>query len=211
MTYRVKEVFYTLQGEGYWTGRAAVFCRFSLCNLWTGREEDRAKAVCQFCDTDFIGGDKYELDDLVDKIEYAFRGDECDRMVVFTGGEPLIQLSVELIAALKDRGFYIAVETNGTLAIPAGIDWVCVSPKANAKLFDPDIIRANEIKLVFPQPDLMPDAIADMYTITEPNCRWLSPMDGPDIAKNTAAAIEYVLDDPYWRLNIQTHKYIGVP
>jgi 7-carboxy-7-deazaguanine synthase len=204
VTYLVNEVFYTVQGEGYWTGRPAVFCRFSRCNLWSGREEDRATAICKFCDTNFLAGTRIEEDDLVRQIESLYPND-TNPFVVFTGGEPAIQLRSTLVEKLRDRNFYVAVETNGTLHLPP-VDWVCVSPKTGTKL--PDPLVADEIKLVFPQPDLMPYKLEER----ELNAKhfWLSPMDGPDLVENTHKAIDYVMSHPMWRLNIQTHKVIGV-
>lgn len=202
MTYHVNEIFYTLQGEGYWTGRPAVFVRFSRCNLWTGREQDRARAVCQFCDTDFRASAKWSLPDLCEVIDDAWPDGAPNPMAVFTGGEPLLQLDSDLVRAVHERGFYTAVETNGTIADCPPVDWVCVSPKANATL---RLVRGNELKLVYPQeidPAVYGGLFFDHY--------WLSPMDGPDIAENTAAAVDYVLAHPGWRLNIQTHKAIGV-
>jgi 7-carboxy-7-deazaguanine synthase len=188
MGYVVKEIFKTLQGEGRNAGRASVFCRFVGCNLWTGREADRAGAVCKFCDTDFLGTD----------------GLGGGRFVVFTGGEPLLQLDPTLLTAVRSRGFTAAVETNGTLEPPAELDWVCVSPKAGAPLI---ARRGDELKLVFPQPGLMPDAVSDLdFTHF-----WLQPMDGPDRVANTAAAVAHCLAHPQWRLSLQTHKLIGIP
>lgn len=204
MTYLVNSVFRTLQGEGYWSGRAAVFCRFSRCNLWTGREEDRATAICQFCDTDFLKGDKYTLTELVARIRYLW-GSGPNPMVVFTGGEPALQLNAALIDELHNWGFYTAIETNGTRRLPHGLDWVCVSPKAGA-LIHPQCTEGNELKLVYPQDGQDPERWVGL----EFDHFWLSPMDGPDLKANTAAAVEYVLAHPRWRLNIQTHKVIGV-
>lgn len=206
MTYLVNEIFYTIQGEGYWTGRPAVFCRFSRCNLWTGREEDRATAICKFCDTDFLKGERWEEDALAEEIGNTWGDGWWDRMIVFTGGEPAIQLRSTLVAKLRDRGFYVAVETNGTLPLPP-VDWLCVSPKAGSQV--PGEIEADEIKLVFPQPGLMPDDLCRRHGLIAEHL-WLSPMDGPDLIKNTAAAVEYVKGHPEWRLNIQTHKYVGI-
>lgn len=205
--YIVNDVFYTLQGEGFHSGKAAVFCRFSRCNLWTGREEDRATAICKFCDTDFLHGDKYTLYELVDLIENKWGGTDFDKFVVFTGGEPALQLDAELVNELQSLGYYVAVETNGTLPLPA-VDWVCLSPKANTKL--PQDLVADEIKLVFPQDGLMPFELEDHNLTFHEDCLWLSPMDGPNLADNTQKAIEYVLEDPMWRLNIQTHKIVGI-
>jgi len=210
MGYVVKEIFKTLQGEGRNAGRASVFCRFVGCNLWTGREADRAGAVCKFCDTDFLGTDGLgggRFDDaeaLADAIEACWDGAAADRFVVFTGGEPLLQLDPTLLTAVRSRGFTAAVETNGTLEPPAELDWVCVSPKAGAPLV---ARRGDELKLVFPQPGLMPDAVSDLdFTHF-----WLQPMDGPDRVANTAAAVAHCLAHPQWRLSLQTHKLIGIP
>ncbi len=209
MTYAVKEIFYTLQGEGRHAGRAAVFCRFAGCNLWSGREADRDAAVCKFCDTDFIGtdgagGGKFESPAmLVAAIARAWLGD-ARRFVVCTGGEPLLQLDAALVNALHAAGFEIAVETNGTVTAPAGIDWVCVSPKANAPLL---LAGGDELKLVFPQADAMPERFAD----TAFGHFYLQPMDGPHVAQNTAAAIAYCMAHPQWQLSLQTHKITGIP
>lgn len=212
MTYAVKEVFYTLQGEGLQAGKPAVFCRFAGCNLWNGREEDRDSAVCRFCDTDFVGtdgtlGGKYATaDSLADRIASLWpTTDDQHRLVVMTGGEPLLQLDTLLIDALHARGFRIAVETNGTIAAPDGIDWICVSPKAGAPWVQ---TQGHELKLVFPQPDLMPD------TLPWPELNFqnylLQPMDGPDAVQNTAAAVDYCQANPKWRLSVQTHKMLGI-
>jgi 7-carboxy-7-deazaguanine synthase len=203
VSYLVNDLFYTIQGEGYWTGRAAVFVRFARCNLWTGREEDRASAICNFCDTDFVYSERWELDDLVKEIFESWPQTAHKPMVVFTGGEPLLQLDEELVLKLKDLGFYVAVETNGTMTVPEGVDWVCVSPKILTRLV---VAYANELKLVYPQADVRPDRLLDFKS----DHKWLSPMDGPDYEANLKAAIEYVKSDPVWRLNIQTHKFIGV-
>ena len=210
MTYSVKEIFLTLQGEGGQAGRAAVFCRFSGCNLWSGREQDRATAVCTFCDTDFVGtdgegGGKFLTPDaLAEAVLAAWTGGEGDRLVVFTGGEPLLQLDKHIIAAMKARGFSIAVETNGTQDPPPGIDWLCVSPKADAPVV---VTSGQELKLVYPQPGVDPAAFAGL----DFERFYLQPMDGPDQAGNTAAAVAYCLSHPHWRLSVQTHKYLGLP
>ncbi|WP_029907830.1 7-carboxy-7-deazaguanine synthase [Caulobacter sp. UNC358MFTsu5.1] len=210
MTYSVKEIFLTLQGEGGQAGKAAVFCRFAGCNLWTGREQDRAKAVCTFCDTDFVGtdgenGGKFATPDaLVDVIEAQWTGGPDDRLVVCTGGEPLLQLDQALIAALHARGFMIAVETNGTVEAPEGIDWVCVSPKADAPVVQ---TRGQEIKLVFPQEKALPERFEGL----DFERFYLQPMDGPDRDRNTQLAVAYCLSHPQWRLSVQTHKYLGLP
>ncbi|HUI21047.1 MAG TPA: 7-carboxy-7-deazaguanine synthase [Methylocella sp.] len=208
--YAVKEIFLTLQGEGANAGRAAVFCRFSGCNLWSGQEKDRGEAICRFCDTDFVGADGLNggrfasAEALARKIEGAWTGGETSRFVVFTGGEPLLQLDTALIHAVHARGFEIAVETNGTLAPPPGLDWLCVSPKAGAPLF---ANAGSELKLVFPQQGLPPEVLSALSF----SYFWLQPMDGPDRAANTAAAIAYCRAHPRWRLSLQTHKLIGIP
>ncbi|MBO1358192.1 7-carboxy-7-deazaguanine synthase [Acetobacter sacchari] len=211
MTYAVKELFHTLQGEGGQTGRSAVFCRFAGCNLWTGREADRATAVCQFCDTDFIGtdgdgGGKFEsAASLATAIAAAWPAPGRDRrFVVFTGGEPLLQLDKALIDAVHAEGFTIAVESNGTLAAPAGIDWLCVSPKAGSTIVQKS---GQELKLVYPQSGFDP---ADFLKLDFEQF-WLQPMDGPQQAANIAAATRYCLENPRWRLSLQTHKMIGIP
>ena len=199
VTYAVKEIFLTVQGEGANIGRAAVFVRFAGCNLWSGREEDRQTAVCRFCDTDFTGGKKYNAADLAKTIGSLWPGGALP-FVVFTGGEPLLQLDDALLGLLQADCWTVAVETNGTQPLPdAAIHWVCVSPKAGAPVV---ISRADELKLVFPQPGAMPDDFADFPA----QLRWLSPMDGPDRATNTALAFNYCLAHPEWRLAIQAHK-----
>ncbi|MDP3189917.1 7-carboxy-7-deazaguanine synthase [Rhodoferax sp.] len=210
MTYTVKEIYYTLQGEGGQAGRAAVFCRFTGCNLWTGREEDRSKAVCQFCDTDFIGtdgpgGGKFASAEALAQavLKHWPTGSGGKPLVVFTGGEPLLQLDEALVDALHAAGFEIAVETNGTQPAPPGIDWICVSPKADAELV---LKRGTELKLVFPQLSAMPERFADL----DFQHFFLQPMDGIEGKKNTQKAIEYCLQHPQWRLSIQTHKVIGI-
>lgn len=210
MTYSVKELFKTLQGEGAQTGRAAVFCRFSGCNLWSGREEDRQKAVCQFCDTDFIGtdgvgGGKFQnADSLAHAIARTWGNVADRRYVVFTGGEPLLQLDSALVDAVHGEGFEIAIETNGTVEPPEGVDWICVSPKAGAPL---KLRTGNELKLVYPQPNLMPGDLKDVQF----DHYFLQPMDGPDRIENTAAVTGFCLQNPNWRLSLQTHKMIGIP
>jgi 7-carboxy-7-deazaguanine synthase len=214
MSYTVKEIFYTLQGEGALTGRPAVFCRFAGCNLWSGREQDRAGAVCNFCDTDFVGidgseGGRYaDAAALADRIAGLWPAGQGARFVVCTGGEPLLQLDLPLIAALHGRGFEIAIETNGTIAPPAGIDWVCVSPKAGAPLV---VSSGDELKVVVPQPGLDPSDFANL------DFRRFSvqPMDGPGLdpegrARNTEWAIQFCLAHPQWQLSLQTHKMTGV-
>ena len=210
MTYSVKEIFLTLQGEGGQAGRAAVFCRFAGCNLWSGREQDRAKAVCTFCDTDFVGmdgegGGRFVTPEaLAEAVDAAWTGPDDNKLVVCTGGEPLLQLDGPLIDALHARGFMIAVETNGTLAAPAGIDWICVSPKAQAPVVQ---TSGQELKLVYPQPGVDPARFADM----DFERLFLQPMDSADREANTAAAVAYCLSHPRWRLSVQTHKYLGLP
>lgn len=210
MTYSVKEIFYTLQGEGAQTGHAAVFLRFSGCNLWTGKERHRSKAICQFCDTDFVGtdgvnGGKYASPEALAGIVESLwpTGSPSNRLVVCTGGEPLLQLDAPLIDALHSKHFRIAVETNGTVEAPAGIDWLCVSPKAGAQLVQ---TSGQELKLVFPQPAAMPGAFEELaFTYL-----FLQPMDGPDQAANTRAAIDYCMAHPKWRLSLQMHKIAGI-
>lgn len=210
MSYAVKEIFLTLQGEGGQAGRPAVFCRFAGCNLWSGREADRASAVCTFCDTDFVGmdgpgGGRFAgPDDLADAVAAAWGDEPAHRLVVCTGGEPLLQLDTPLIAALKARGFEIAVETNGTLPAPDGVDWICVSPKAQAPVVQ---TSGQELKLVFPQAGVDPARFAGL----DFERFYLQPMDSPDRAANTEAAIAYCLAHPRWRLSVQTHKYLGIP
>ncbi|MBO0664182.1 7-carboxy-7-deazaguanine synthase [Jiella sp. MQZ9-1] len=210
MSYAVKEIFYTLQGEGRNAGRAAVFCRFAGCNLWSGRERDRAGAICQFCDTDFVGmdgtgGGRFGTGEaLAAAIADCFAGDATDaRLVVLTGGEPLLQVDAALIAALHAQGFEIAVETNGTIAPPAGIDWLCVSPKAGAPLA---VTGGDELKLVYPQAGAEPERFIDLAF----RHFLLQPMDGSAVLENTAAAVAYCLDHPRWRLTLQTHKMLGI-
>jgi len=212
MTYRVKEIYYTLQGEGTHTGRAAVFCRFTNCNLWTGREKDRHRAICQFCDTDFTGTDGpgggrfATAADLAAAVGATWDSNARTReraFVVCTGGEPLLQLDAPAITALHAAGFEVAVETNGTRPAPAGLDWVCVSPKAGAPLA---LTSGDELKLVYPQEGAVPEMFEDLGF---PRLL-LQPMDGPDRDKNTRLAVEYCLAHPRWRLSLQTHKYLGI-
>ncbi|WP_297295018.1 7-carboxy-7-deazaguanine synthase [uncultured Methylovirgula sp.] len=210
MTYAVKEIYYTLQGEGAQAGRAAVFCRFAGCNLWTGREADRAEAQCSFCDTDFVGtdgpgGGKFaDAEALADAIAAKWPADRASAFAVFTGGEPLLQLDAAVIEALHARGFACAIETNGTLAPPDGLDWICVSPKAGAPLA---LWAGDELKLVFPQDGLDPENFAGLAF----RHFFLQPMDGPAQEANTAKAAAYCLKHPRWRLSLQTHKLIGLP
>lgn len=210
MTYSVKEIFYTLQGEGAQAGRAAVFCRFAGCNLWSGRQVDRAKAVCKFCDTEFVGtdgvgGGKFETaNSVAGAIDKTWKGSRHPKFVVVTGGEPLLQLDTDLINAVKNRGFEIAVETNGTIVAPAGIDWICVSPKAGSELLQSS---GQELKLVYPQPQADPATFEHL-----PFQYWfLQPMDGPNRAHNTQLAVTYCLEHPRWRVSLQTHKLMGIP
>jgi 7-carboxy-7-deazaguanine synthase (Cx14CxxC type) len=208
MTYAVKEMFYTLQGEGARTGRPSVFLRFAGCNLWSGREQDRAQAVCKFCDTDFVGtegdgGGKFETAGALARSAAALWPGGGAPYVVCTGGEPLLQLDPPLIDALHATGFEIAVETNGTIAAPAGLDWICVSPKAGAELVQ---VAGDELKLVYPQAGAEPA----LYETLPFDHFFLQPMDGPDRATNTAAAIAYCLSRPRWRLSVQTHKLLGL-
>lgn len=219
MSYAVKEIFPTLQGEGLQAGRAAVFLRFAGCNLWSGRAQDRARAVCRFCDTDFVGtdgpgGGRFDTAQaLAEAVAAHWRGGpgaDGARLVVCTGGEPLLQLDGALIDALHAKGFEIAIETNGTLPLPEGAsgppDWVCVSPKANAPL---RLTRGDELKLVYPQaePEAQPERFAEM----DFGAFLLQPMDGPDLAQNIEKAVAYCLSHPKWRLSLQTHKFIGIP
>jgi len=211
MSYAVREIFYTLQGEGANAGRPAVFCRFAGCNLWTGREEDRASAVCRFCDTDFVGmgpeGGRFARPEaLADAVASRWRSADdagARRLVVCTGGEPLLQLDEPLIDALHSCGFEVAVETNGTQPAPAGVDWICVSPKANAPLV---LTAGDELKLVYPQAGGEPER----YAALDFEHFFLQPMDGPDVRENTRLAIAYCLAHPRWRLSVQTHKVVGI-
>ncbi len=212
MSYAVKEIYYTLQGEGAQTGRPAVFCRFAGCNLWSGREQDRASAICKFCDTDFadtngIGGGHFaSADALAAAIERKWPADAgaAERFVVCTGGEPLLQLDADLIVALHKRGFEIAIETNGTIEAPAGLDWICVSPKAGAEFRQR---TGDELKLIYPQPGAEPAAFEGLPF----RHFFLQPMDGPHRDENTTLALNYCLEHPRWRLSLQTHKLIGIP
>ena len=210
MTYSVKEIFYTLQGEGANTGRAAVFCRFAGCNLWSGLERDRESAVCRFCDTDFVvengidGGKFKTAEDLASAVARLWpTGSNENRFVVCTGGEPLLQLDESLINALHDVGFKVAVETNGTILAPDGLDWVCVSPKSVAPLV---LTTGDELKLVFPQIDALPET----FEYLNFNHFFLQPMDGPNQPINMRNAIEYCMAHPKWRLSVQTHKVLGI-
>jgi 7-carboxy-7-deazaguanine synthase len=213
MTYAVKEIFYTLQGEGAHTGRPAVFLRFAGCNLWTGRERDRASAVCQFCDTDFVGtdgpgGGKFDdpemLASAVEAAWPAFAGTFARPYVVVTGGEPLLQLDRPLLGALHREGFEVAIETNGTLPAPRDLDWICVSPKAGASLV---LTEGDELKLVFPQEGIDPRTFETLRF----RHFFLQPMDGPDRERNTDLAVRYCVAHPRWKLSLQTHKMLGIP
>jgi len=211
LTYSVKEIFYTLQGEGTHAGRPAVFCRFAGCNLWTGRESDRASAICKFCDTDFVGTDGERGGKFADSDALAAVIDSLwpasytrSKFVVFTGGEPLLQLDEALIASMHARGFQIAIETNGTIAVPPGVDWICVSPKVGSELV---VHRGNELKVVIPQAS---QDIAQ-YEALDFEHFYLQPMDGPDAQRNTRLAIETCRNNPKWKLSLQTHKLLQIP
>lgn len=207
--YSVKETFLTLQGEGFHAGRAAVFCRFSGCNLWNGREEDRTSASCSFCDTDFVGtdavgGGKFAAaEHLADHIESIWGDSKNNRFVVFTGGEPLLQLDELLIALVHERGFAVAVETNGTISPPPGIDWLTVSPKGTTRV---RVAEGQELKLVFPQSTAAPEQFEHMAF----EHFFLQPMHGPKVAEHTLAAVQYCLMNPRWRLSVQMHKFVGI-
>jgi 7-carboxy-7-deazaguanine synthase (Cx14CxxC type) len=207
LKYKLKEIYYTLQGEGTYTGHAAVFARFTGCNLWSGREADRHKAICQFCDTDFVGtdgelGGKYSAKELVETIRSLWPSDEqC--FVVFTGGEPGLQLDAALVEELHAQNCYIAIETNGTVELPEGIDWVCVSPKANSDVI---LKTGNELKLVYPQPNMMPEDCLNW----DFQHYYLQPMDSEEVEDYTKQAIKYIRSHPQWKLSIQTHKILGI-
>ena len=206
----VKEIFKTLQGEGAQAGRAAIFCRFAGCNLWSGREEDRSTAICRFCDTEFVGrdgrgGGRFQTaTSLADAIALEWGEGLDGRFVVFTGGEPLLQLDSELIRAVRGRGFFTAIETNGTIEAPAELDWICVSPKAGTSIRQ---TAGQELKLVFPQAGALPE----QFERLDFRHFFLQPMDGPERARNTALAIQYCLAHPRWRISLQTHKLMGIP
>ncbi len=209
MTYTVKELFYTLQGEGAQTGRPAVFCRFAGCNLWSGREADRTAATCTFCDTDFVGtdgpgGGKFATPEALVHTAKALWPGGGRPLVVCTGGEPALQLDAALVDAFHRAGFEIAIESNGTLPLPPGVDWVCVSPKAGAPLA---VTAGDELKLVYPQADVPPERFAGLAF----KHFFLQPMDGPARAENTQSAVDYCLKHPQWRLSLQTHKMLGIP
>lgn len=204
--YSIKEIYYTLQGEGFHTGRPAVFCRFSGCNLWTGREEDRENAICQFCDTEFVGtdgvnGGKYNAAELVIQIKSLFPGPDC--FVVCTGGEPGLQIDEDLVTAFHESNIEIAIETNGTVALPKGIDWITMSPKANTEIL---ITEGNELKIVYPQSDIHPSEV-EKYQFEQ---FYIQPMDGPELEKNMEQSIQFVKENPKWKLSVQTHKQIGI-
>ena len=206
--YAIKEIYYTIQGEGMQTGRPAVFCRFSGCNLWSGREEDRSKAKCTFCDTDFVGtdginGGKYDALSLAKMIKQLWPDDADEKYVVCTGGEPLLQLDEPLIQSIHDEGFQIAVETNGTIQVPTTVDWICVSPKPGAEVVQRS---GDELKLVFPQSAIQPEDVSSW----DFKYFFLQPMDGPNVQANTRDAVNFCLYNPQWRLSLQTHKYIGI-
>lgn len=212
MSYFVKEIFYSIQGEGYYSGRPAVFCRFAGCNLWSGKEEDREKSGCNFCDTDFVGCDgpdggvyktKEELSDKIRRLWPASNSKSIRPLVVCTGGEPLLQLDTELMSVLHGNGFEIAVETNGTISPPEGIDWLCVSPKAGTDLLVRD---GDELKLVYPQPGAEPEK----YAMLNFQHFFLQPMDSSGRKNNVRLATEYVLSHPQWRLSLQIHKILGI-
>ncbi len=208
--YKVKEIYYTLQGEGAQTGRPAVFCRFTGCNLWSGREEDRDKAVCSFCDTDFVGtdgenGGRYTAQELAQKVADIWGNLRLGTpYVVCTGGEPLLQLDEPMIDAFHDLGIEVAVETNGTIPAPKGLDWICMSPKANSEIV---LTQGHELKLVYPQPTALPSRFEDM----DYQYFYLQPMDSPTQAQNIADTIDYCLQHPQWRLSMQTHKFLNIP
>jgi 7-carboxy-7-deazaguanine synthase len=208
--YKIKEIYYTLQGEGAHTGRAAVFCRFTGCNLWSGREEDRAKAICQFCDTDFWGtdglnGGRYSATELAAKVLSLWeQKGQGKPYVVCTGGEPLLQLDKKMVDAFHAEGLEVAIETNGTIEVPEGVDWICVSPKANTEII---VTKGNELKLVFPQLNAEPERYQDLAFENY----FLQPMDNASQAANTQACVQYCLEHPQWRLSLQTHKMLNIP
>ena len=207
--YKIKEIYYTIQGEGGQAGSPAIFCRFSGCNLWSGREEDRSKAICNFCDTDFVGtdgpnGGSYEINELVQKIQSLWPDLNRSILVVCTGGEPMLQIDEELIQAFHQANFKIAIETNGTIEVPESIDWICVSPKANTEIIQ---TFGNELKLVFPQKENQPSEFEHLAF----DHFYLQPLDGPDTDSNTIACIEYCKANPKWKLSVQLHKYLQIP
>lgn len=208
--YTVKEIYFTLQGEGAQAGRQAVFCRFAGCNLWSGRESDRARAICRFCDTDFVGSDGpgggqfKKAGDLAAACAGAWAGNGGSRLAVLTGGEPMLQVDEALIGALHAQGFEVAIETNGTLPVPRAINWICVSPKAGAKLAQK---AGDELKLVYPQQGIEPEELVGL----EFEHFFLQPLDCPDRSATMRAALDYCLAHPKWRLSLQTHKFLGIP
>jgi len=207
--YAVKEIYYTIQGEGFHSGRAAVFCRFSGCNLWSGLESDRMKAVCRFCDTEFNGtdgknGGKYTASELLEQCMTLWKDTKVRPFIVFTGGEPALQLNDELIKTFHNRSCLIAIETNGTLPLPAGLDWICVSPKAGTKLL---VTNGNELKLVYPQENTLPESFINLNF----EHFYLQPMDGVNLESNTIKTIAYCLNNPFWKISVQTHKFLGIP
>lgn len=206
--YKIKEIYYTIQGEGFHTGRPAVFCRFSGCNLWSGREIDRHKAICKFCDTDFWGtdgvqGGKYDAQKLAEKVRSLFPEQAAHPFVVCTGGEPGLQLDNELIAAFHNLNIEVAIETNGTVPLPVNIDWICVSPKANTEIV---ITKGHELKLVFPQKENKPESFINLNF----DHFYLQPLDDKDLKDNIAKTVAYCLEHPEWKLSLQTHKFIGI-
>ena len=208
MSYKIKEIFYTLQGEGAMAGRPAVFCRFSGCNLWSGREEDRSKAICKFCDTDFWGmdgtlGGSYNAHDLAEIVNSLWPNANGNKYIVCTGGEPLLQLDEQLVDAFKTHGFEVAIETNGTILAPKNIDWICVSPKANTEILQ---TSGNEIKIVYPQSGINPNDFKD-YNF---NHFYIQPMDNENRIENTKLAIEYCMQNTKWKLSVQSHKIVGI-
>jgi len=209
MSYSVKEIYLTIQGEGFHTGKHAVFCRFTGCNLWTGLEKDRNKAICTFCDTDFVGTDglngaKYSSAELLaEKIDELWQKDLKDKLVVFTGGEPLLQLNKKLIDLLHSKKFKVAVETNGTIIPPENIDWICVSPKKGAKF---KLKHGDELKLVYPQDDFSPQ----LFETFDFDHFFLQPMDGKNLQRNILQSVSYCIENPLWRLSLQTHKIMGI-
>ncbi|HMS28749.1 MAG TPA: 7-carboxy-7-deazaguanine synthase [Saprospiraceae bacterium] len=208
--YSVKEIFYTLQGEGFHSGRAVVFLRFSGCNLWSGREEDRAKAKCKFCDTDFVGidgenGGKYNAAELAELVNQQWPiSNGSNKMVVCTGGEPMLQLDRELLSIMQSKGFFVAIETNGTIPVLEGIDWICVSPKPQTEIVQ---IRGNELKFIYPQPDLDPQQFEELAF----EHYFVQPMDGLELQKNTESCVQFCKSHPMWKLSLQTHKILGIP
>ena len=208
MTYKIKEIFLTLQGEGFNAGKAAIFCRFSGCNLWSGMEKNRKKSICTFCDTDFVGidginGGNYKLKQLIKKIEKIGKKIDSNKFIVFTGGEPLLQLDTDLIKELKKNNYIIAIETNGTIIPPEGVDWICVSPKVGAKTI---LNYGHEIKIVYPQTGLRLKA----YEKLNFKYFYLQPMYDKDYESNIKETLEYILKNPQWKLSLQTHKYLGI-